>query len=302
MIKNFERIIMLILVCIVFFDFSGCSVQMRQQEEVPEAEYDKVGTSVKIEINNKQTAIITYAIIGVKEDEIIGVYLDQIEKSLIDDRHFSTNKEKGISYGLSFTSDHGEWNEQVEALENYIAGNKLTIEQVNEIPIEKKNKGNGIIPKKGSDLEAGCELDIENFLYVINDAYNNLQEESASVINVGENIRIISDEECIAVSFAFVTSDYAGVIKYAKLEEYNICLGNEVMVEKVKCGDLEGLSKFIVGLSLDEACSIETYDPGNGIDLAIPVKESELSKVCSADISGVLKSLKECKERMQEDR
>ena len=216
-----------------------------------------------------------------------------------------------IAYGLSYESDHGEWHEQIKALEDYIAGKEMTIEEVNAIPTCKKDANNLMVPEKGSDLEAGCELDISDFLDVINDAYNHLEKTEATRLGVGEDIRVNNNNGKIDVALSFIGTDYRYKICFAGLEAYSIenIPGIDVVSqsekpksdEQLKNWD-EGLSAFeeyIDGLNITEAYSVETYDPGNGVELALPKPGTDLADKCEIDLDKFILALKETSARLK---
>jgi hypothetical protein len=101
---------------------TGCTVHMSGQQEIPETTYEKVGYAVSGRVEDDGTVVVTYALIGVNENMINYIHLDQIKQNPQKESHVFTNKELGSAYGLSYTSEKGEWNEQVQALESYIKG------------------------------------------------------------------------------------------------------------------------------------------------------------------------------------
>lgn len=97
----------------------GCGSNLmstHEKAEIPETKYKQAGYAVDGQVEEDGTVKITYALIGVKDKKITYLYLDQIEQNPSKDRTRFTNKELGSAYGLGYKSDHGEWNEQVDAL------------------------------------------------------------------------------------------------------------------------------------------------------------------------------------------
>lgn len=289
---------------------TGCSLVNRAKQEVPQEEYSEVGSAVKSEMKDDGTYVLTYALIGMKDQKIAYLYIDQIEKNLQNgDKSTFTNKELGTVYGLSYKSDHGEWNEQVESFENYVAGNHMTIEEVNDIPTDK-NKNGKLIPEQGSDLEAGCELDIRDFLDVINQASKNCEKVKAIKLGMGDDICIYQNDNTIKVSLGFYATDYRYKICYSSIEEYAVIdeKGADVRSQKEKssgqqdilehCKQIDAFETYIQGKSLGEVANIEIYDPGNGVDTALPKPETDIAAVCNIDLSKYLSNAREASSRM----
>lgn len=305
--KVLKIIILVMLVCC--FCFTGCSNEVREKESIPEPKYDKIGSAIRGYVDDQGTVIITYAVVGITNEHITYVYLDQIENNPRKDRHLFTNKELETAYGLSYKSDHGEWYQQVEALENYIVGNKMTIDEINRISTNRTETGK-IKPTQGTDLEAACELDIGEFLEVINFAYESSYDVEAMKIGVGEDIRISVMNNKIDVIFTFIATDYRYKICYAELEKYSVIAEKDSKVisqkEKAKydmealkeSNGIEAFEDYIIGLNLEEAYGIETYDPGNGIETALPKKGTDLAQICSIDLANIIIALGDVKERL----
>ena len=231
------------------------------------------------------------------------IHLDQIKQNPQKESHVFTNKELGSAYGLSYTSEKGEWNEQVQALESYIKGNNMTIEDVNEIPVYEKDEEHLKVPDEGTGLGMVCELDISDFLTVINEAYNNLEKTKALRIGVGEDIRISKKDNQIDINFAFLGTDYKYKICYSKLETYSIkadTLQEQIIANdkgKIEEKRMAAFEKYIEGLNMLEAIGIETYDPGNGKETALPKKGTDLAEICEIDLSRMLKAVAEAGSR-----
>lgn len=289
----------------------GCSPTNRVKQEIPEEKYEEVGYATKSEIEDDGTIKITYALVGMKDEKIEYLYLDQIEQNPLEDRTLFTNKEQQNAYGLSYKSDHGEWNEQVGALEKYISGNHMTIEEVNEIPTYEKDEKHPKVAKKGSDLEAGCELDLSDFMEVINKASENTTQVKAMRLGVGEDIRINNIEGRLDVTFSFIATDYRYKICYSKLDVYSIdVLGQrnvlslrEQVSEKPELKqweeNVDAYEEYIYGLNMVEAYGVETYDPGNGIETALPKPGTDLATMCNIDLEKFIITLEEASGRLK---
>ena len=286
--------------------FTGCSKKSSSNSlkiEMPKPKYTKIGYDVKTYVDGDNVKV-TYAILGFKDDEIIHIYIDQIEKTLGKEKSLRTNRELGNAYGLAYTSDFGEWYVQVDALKNYIAGNHLTAEELDSIETYKKDDKNPSLPAKNSDIAAACELNIGDFLDVIKNAANNTYEVEAMHIGVGEEIRIYNDSEQMNVDFAFIATDYNGNICFSKLESLKIEKENSKIssLKEASASDPETYSlknkiaafeDYMIGRTIGEVCAAEVYDPGDGINSALPKKGTDLAKICNTDLYHYLKVVSE---------
>lgn len=311
--KIWKKIFTVVIGSAVMVTAAGCgsnSLSTHEKAEIPEIKYKQAGYAVDGQVKEDGTVKITYALIGVKDKKITYLYLDQIEQNPNKDRTRFTNKELGSAYGLGYKSDHGEWNEQVNALENYIVGNKMTIDEVNEIPTEKTDSEHLNVPEEGSDLEAACNLDITDFLNIINKAYDNLEKTKATRLAVGDYIQINNNSGNTTATLGFVGTDYRFKICYSHLETYSVTLDSdtEVVSLKEKAASDESLQamangeetfeEYIEGLNMVEAYGVETYDPGDGINTALPKKGTDLAAVCDIDLSRYISVLTECAGRL----
>ena len=290
--------------------FNGCGSASHVKETIPETKYKQAGYAVKGEIEEDGTVKLTYALVGVKDKKITYAYLDQIEQNPKTDRHLFTNKELSTAYGLVYEDSNGEWSEQVTALANYISGNSLTIDEVNNIPVYKKSEEEQKVPKKGTDLAAGCALDISDFLDVINEAYNNREDTNATRLAVGEDVRVNNSEGKLNVTLGFAGTDYRYKICYSHLESYSINVNtdkailptadkakNDESVKELADGE-KSFENYIIGLNMVEAYNVETYDPGDGINTALPKVDTDLAQVCNIDLSKYILVLKEIAGRL----
>lgn len=279
---------------------SGCMPSTRTKQSIPEVRYTKAGYAVVGEVEEDGTIVLTYGLVGMKKDKITYLALDQVEQNPKTDRHLFTNKELDSAYGLSYESDDGEWSDQVNNLVNYISGNGLTLEEVNEIPTYKKDEKNTMVPQDGTDLAVGCKLDIAPFIEVINQACENVEEMDIDRLAVGEDIRVSQKDGRVDVTFAFVGTDYRYKINYCHLQTYSVTAEPGAMVLSQREKAVEPWSsgeaafeEYIKGLNMVEAYGVETYDPGDGIHLALPKKGTDLAEVCDIDLSKFILTLEE---------
>lgn len=309
--KICKKLFMIILSSSIAVTAAGCTkMTTRSKVEIPEVNYKQAGYAVDGKIEEDGTVKITYALVGVNNKKITYLYVDQIEQNPSKDRHLLTNRELGSAYGLQYEGDHGEWSDQVNALTNYIVGKKMTIDEVNAIPTEKKDDIHLNVPEKGSDLEAGCELDLTDFLKVINEAYDNLESTKATRLAVGDDVRVNNNEGKVNVTLAFMGTDYRYKICYSHLETLSVTPSSDTEVVSLKQraenddsyqNFAEGektFESYINGLNMVEAYGVETYDPGDGINTALPKADTDLAQVCNIDLDKYILVLKEAAGRL----
>ena len=304
--KKSKIIFISFLVCVTI---GGCSPVVKGRQDIPEVMYTEAGYAVKSEVEDDGTVKVTYALVGLKDDKIEYLRLDQVEQNPSDDKHLATNRELENAYGLAYEGDHGEWNEQITALENYISGNSMSLDEVNNIPMSQKVEGQPMVPEEGSELETACELDLTDFLEVINEACANTVEIEATRLALGEDIRVSKLNNQVEITFAFVGTDYRYKISYAHLDVYSIVANPGISIRSLResTGDEQqeiwknGVSAFesyILGLNMKEAYGVETYDPGNGIDTALPKLGTDLEAECSIDLEKFILVLREAADRL----
>lgn len=303
--------VLLFAVVIACFVMSGCAVQTSKKSNIPETLYENVGYATKAYVKDDGTCVVTYACIGVKNGLINYVYLDQIENNPKEDKHLFSNKELQNAYGLGYESDKGEWHIQVKALESYIKNNNMTIDAVNAIEVYEKDKEHKKVPKINTGLGAVCELDISDFLDVINDAYSNLKKVDATKLGVGQYVRVSKENEKLEVQLAFVGTDYRYKICFIELETYVLETKTVGTVPKLVTTtnadgqniqwqeQLDSFEEYAIGFNMREILNVETYDSGNGIDTMLPEKGTDLAKVCHVDVNEILGSIQNAGEHFQ---
>lgn len=300
----------IVIASIISVIMSGCSPNTKSKLEIPEVKYTEIGHAVKNEVLKDGTVRTTYALVGLNEDKIKYLYLDQTEQDPQKDRHLSTNKELQTAYGLAYESDHGEWNEQINALQNYIVGNNMEISEVKKIPTYEKDDENKKVPVSDSDLGAACEIDIEDFLEVIEEACANTTEIEATRMGVGESIRINREDNCVETTIVFLATDYRYKISYAYMDRYSTHGQQGTHVQSMRerknendeirvwVEQLENYEEYIYGLNSVEAYGIQTYDKGDGINTEVPKINTDLGKICDIDLSEFIVVLKEAAGRL----
>mgnify|MGYP000573974254 CR=1 FL=1 len=91
-----------------------------------------------------------------------------------------SKKELQSDYGMKSTSAQignieggAEWYEQAATFEKYVVGK--TADEVAATETEKRDEEHTSVPKSGSDLAAGCTMDIGAFLEAVAEAFANAQ-------------------------------------------------------------------------------------------------------------------------------
>ncbi len=305
--KKYKILLMAIVIAVLS---SACTTKTKGKAEIPEIKYTEIGHAVKNEVLDDGTVRTTYALIGLKNDKINYLCLDQMEQNPKKDRHLFTNKELESAYGLSYKSEFGEWSTQVNALQNYIVGKQMSLEDVKNIKTYKKDNENTMVPDVDSDLGAAVGIDIKIFLQLIEEAFNNVTPIEATRIAVGENVRISVEENQVDTSIVFVATDYRYKICYSYMDRYSTkCLsGTDTRSMKEKSHDdveakewvnnLKGYEEYINGLNMLEAYEVETYDKGDGINTNVPKINTDLGKICDIDLSEYIIALKEAAGRL----
>ncbi len=295
MIKNIIKLLSMLTVIALLLCLTACNtVRGSLKKEIPEAEYTSFGYAVKSSISGDKLTL-AYALVGFKDETITNVYLDKIEKTLGDEKSSSTNKEMGTAYGLVYESELGEFNVQLNALQNYIMGHKMTVKEVNEIETYQKDEQNPSLPKEGTDLAVACGLNIGEYIELINEAAENRVEQECMKIGLGEQIFIRNVKNEIIVSFAVIATDYRSKLVYSFLDMYKAVKGaDEIKSEKQRSEEspeilewvrnIEGYEGFMLGRNIGDSAGVPTYNTGDGTTMAIPSPDTDLAAVCNVDI------------------
>ena len=304
--KNLKRIILAaVLTASAMVCLTGCGKKNVKGAggvavKVENPNYDMAGYAVDKQVKEDGTVVITYALLGTHEDKIEYLYMDQIENNPKVDKHLTTNKELEDIYGLKYKSSCGEWNQQVAAMENYITGNHMTIEAVNDIPVYKKNSEETMVPKKGSELAAACDIDISSFIKVINEAYEGREEVFGRAMAVGEDIRVNNHKGTLDVNIAFVCTDYEYKVCFSHLKTYSFDADSDEngIILEVNSEDKDNFEEYMYGRNMVAIREVETYSSADGEMLALPKKGTELADVCHIDLYYLLKALNEASLRL----
>lgn len=144
------------------------------------AKYAKAGLGVVSSYSEDGQVNTTMAAVGLDADgkvQYIDIDVAQSTPGGGDKEKTQTKKELKEKYGMKSVSasmgvikDGGEWYEQAEYLENYCKGK--TAEEIANIETEKRDEEHTSVPKSGSDLAAGCTMDIGAFLEAMSEAFS----------------------------------------------------------------------------------------------------------------------------------
>ena len=157
----------------------GCGKKGEETGAAAEgAKYAKVGFGMIIEPGD--TTSTTMATVGLDaEGKINYIDVDVIQTPNGKDET-KTKKELKEDYGMKSTSagmgkikDGAEWYEQAAVFEKYVVGK--TADEVAKTETEKRDEEHTSVPKSGSDLAAGCTMDIGAFLEAVAEAFANAQ-------------------------------------------------------------------------------------------------------------------------------
>ena len=111
------------------------------------------------------------------------------------------------------------------------------------------------------------------------------------------------------IDFAFIGTDYKSNICFSKLESLSIETNDSKIsyLKEATASDSEayGLKNkitafedYMIGRTVGEVYAAEVYDPGDGINLALPKKDTDLAKICNIDLYYYLKAVSEANGRL----
>lgn len=139
------------------------------------AKYAKAGLGVVSSYSDGQVNS-TIAAVGLDADGKVQ-YIDiDVAQSTPggDAEKTKTKKELKEEYGMKGVSPIGkEWYEQAATFEEYCKGK--TADEIAKTETEKRDEEHTTVPKTGSDLAAGCTMDIGAFLEAVAEAFTNAQ-------------------------------------------------------------------------------------------------------------------------------
>ena len=265
------------------------------------AKYAKAGLGVVSTYSDGQVNS-TIAAVGLDADgKIQYCYLDVAQSTPADEAKAKekTKKELQDEYGMKKASGiQKEWFEQAAALEEYVVGK--TAADVAKIETEDKGDGHHTaVPKAGSDLAAGCTMDIGAFKEAIAKAVANASDAQADKLGVGHVMSNDATKGQVNTTIALVGSDKDGKVVYSKIDVAQI--SETVLQTKSERKDDYGMKKasgigkewfeqaealetFIKGKTAADIAAIETEDKGDGHHTAVPKSGSDLAAGCTMDI------------------
>lgn len=282
------------------------------------AKYAKAGLGVVSSYSEDGQVNTTMAAVGLDADGKVQ-YIDiDVAQSTPggDSEKTQTKKELKEDYGMKSVSasmgvikDGGEWYEQAEYLENYCKGK--TAEEIANIETEKRDEEHTSVPKSGSDLTAGCTMDIGTFKEAIAKAIANAQDANAEKIGVGE---VMSNGDAqLDTTIALVATDADGKVVYSKIDVAQI--NKDVTATKSERKDDYGMKSVSASMGVIEggaewyqqAEAFEKYCKGKTADQiantetekrddehpAVPKSGSDLAAGCTMNIGDFLEAMAE---------
>ncbi len=174
-----KKVDVLIAVVCLLLSFAGCSAGGKQNDDQSKT---RLGLSVYATDDvDEDEASVTAVIAAVLTDDdgvILACRLDEIEVGpkitngkLQEVTDFRTKGERGNEYGMKAAGAKQEWFEQAEAFCKYVVG-----KTANEVA--------GIETKDGkptdTDLNAGCTIDITDFMAAVSEAAKDAKEYAVS--------------------------------------------------------------------------------------------------------------------------
>ena len=127
------------------------------------------------------------------------------------DSDLRTKMEKGAEYGMKsdWGSKIGEWNEQIEAFENWMVGKTVT--EVVEMELGANGAGRADTPV-AEDLKATTTISMSSMLMAVKEAAENAVEvKNVATAGLGSDIQVTSKNAGDADGQAQFTSTWAGV-------------------------------------------------------------------------------------------
>ena len=146
-----NKIISLTLVLLL----SGCSFFSSELNDA-QNKIEKIGVIESVKNGDMYTKVE----VSVKDGQIIKVNIDEYGAKSFDGLMSGSKKELGNSYNMKSYSEIGkEWNEQIEALENYIV-----TKGIDNIELDENGK---VI---NTDLKYMCSISVDSYLTLVKEA------------------------------------------------------------------------------------------------------------------------------------
>lgn len=265
------------------------------------AKYAKVGLGVNSTYADGQVNT-TFAAVGLdKNGKIQYIDIDVAQSTPKDATKAKTQTKKELKegYGMKGPSPIGkEWYEQMDAFEKFCIGK--TADDVANIATEKKDDHHDAVPAAGSDLAAGCTMNVGEFKEVVAKAVANAVEVEAEKIGLGRAMANDADKNQVNTNLALVATDADGKVVYSKIDVAQIGEGIlETKSERKEAYDMKKASKIgkewyeqaaafeaaIKGKTLDEIKAIETDKGDHG---TVAKAGTDLAAGCTMGLDAIL--------------
>ena len=248
----------------------------------------------------------TFAVVGLDSDgKIVDVKVDVDQSSpAAEGAKTKSKKDLKEEYGMKSASGiQKEWYEQIAAFEEACKGK--TADEVAAIETEKKDEEHNAVPKTGTDLAAGCTMNIGDFQAAVKKACENAVEVSAETVNVGYVMNIGKDyagNGQLNTTIAMVAKDADGKIaaadldvaqisaaegadtrtKTEKKEDYNIKAASGIQKEWYE--QMAAFEAAVKGMTADEVAAIET-EKKDDEHPSVPKAGTDLAAGCTMNIA-----------------
>ena len=280
------------------------------------AKYAKAGFGMIIEPGD--TTSTTMATVGLDaEGKINYIDVDVIQTPNGKDET-KTKKELKEDYGMKSTSAQmgkieggAEWYEQIAKFEEFCKGK--TLDEVAAIETEKRDEEHTSVPKSGSDLAAGCTMDIGAFKEAVAKAGQNMTEVNAAKIGSGEVASWDGEQKNTTTAAVALDADGKAVWAYVDVSQ-NPNGKDESKSKKelqsdygmkstsAQIGNIEGgaewyeqaatFEKYVVGKTAEEVAATET-EKRDEEHTSVPKSGSDLAAGCTMDIGAFLEAVAE---------
>lgn len=256
------------------------------------AKYVKAGLGVVTSVSDGQVNT-TFAGVGLDADgkvQWIDIDVAQGTPNGGDAQYTQTKEQRGADYGMKGVSPIGkEWDEQAVAFEQYCQGK--TADEIANIETEEKDAEHNSVPKTGSDLAAGCTINIGEFKEAVAKAIENAQDVSTDNLSLGRAMSYESDNyqepwTYLTTDLALVATDADGKIQWLDIDTAKIPAdGSQLKTKTELKGEYNMKGTSPIGKEwYEQAAAFETWAKGKTADDVANVA-GEDGKATDADLS-----------------
>lgn len=263
------------------------------------AKYAKMGLGVVSSVSDGQVNT-TFVAVGLdSDDKIQYIDLDVAQGTPATNELTQTKEDRKEDYDMKKASGiQKEWYEQAAAFEDFCKGK--TADEVAAIETEKKDEEHNAVPKAGSDLAAGCTINIGDFKEAVAKACANAQEVEADELKLGRAMSYEADQgkdknEYLTTDLALIATDSEGKIVKIDIETAKIKNdGSELRTKTEQQGDynMKG-SSGIQKEWYEQVAALETGLVGKSVDDAAKlagddgkVSDTDIAAGCTISVTG----------------